>query len=238
MNTLEIILLVIGAIFSIASAVFIALVWNKLTAPTPAPGMAARPDALDLTILGQNFKIPTNAITVLWLLIIGSAVCIVAYFSLVIGKERNVSSVYGMIGGIFTHTGETQEEVARVFNFWTPSLRTREAFGATPEQQKANAAWKDFYEADDKKIEQFTNVLLTDLHIRGYSRFEVFGRSANPGSVEKWGYWWSISIFKDQDVTRRDVLDAYSKFWNRKEGIYLEEYSQAVPKKAESPNSK
>ncbi len=179
--------------------------------------MNGSPPAPSLELLGQ--KIPVTGWTAVISLIV--ALTIVGGIvgpNLIAGKNVEVDAgtfTYKVTDGVVISTSKE-----RLLIFWTPSQYTRADTEANKEEVKP------YYDASDSsgpegKVEKFAKLLM-DMGARGYNRFEVYGQgTSNP----KRGYLWRLtSDAKDQRFDRENFVRTYSKFWQRTENIYVEEY--------------
>jgi hypothetical protein len=114
-----------------------------------------------------------------------------------------------------TNGNETVLGDYRQFEFWTPSVKTKEYLHIEDGQVIAQEKWEVL--PNEEALLQFGSVLHSNKNVLGYRRVEVFGQGR---TGYKPGWWWTVNVLSD--YSPGDMGRVYQTYWKSSPTVFIE----------------
>jgi hypothetical protein len=114
-----------------------------------------------------------------------------------------------------TNGSETVLGDYRQFEFWTPSVKTKEYLQTMGGQVSAQEKWEALPNED--AVLQFGTLLHSNKNVLGFRRVEVMGQGR---TNFKPGWWWTVNVLSDYSAG--EMGHVYQVFWKTPQAVFIE----------------
>ena len=114
-----------------------------------------------------------------------------------------------------TNGSETVLGDYRQFEFWTPSVKTKDFLHMDGGQVAGQEKWEVLPNED--AVLQFGSILHSNKNVLGYRRVEVLGQGR---TNFKPGWWWTVNVLSDYSAG--DMGHVYQDFWKSSQAVFIE----------------
>lgn len=116
---------------------------------------------------------------------------------------------------VTTNGSETVLGDYRQFEFWTPSVKTRDYLHTERGQVVELEKWEVL--ANEDPVLQFGTLLHSNKNVLGYRRVEVLGQGR---TGFKPGWWWTVNVLTGYSAG--DMGRIYQEFWKSPQAVFIE----------------
>jgi hypothetical protein len=114
-----------------------------------------------------------------------------------------------------TNGSETVLGDYRQFEFWTPSVKTKDYLHGEGGQVVVQEKWEVLPNED--AVLQFGSILHSNKNVLGYRRVEVMGQGR---TSFKPGWWWTVNVLNDYSAG--EMGRVYQNFWKSSQAVFIE----------------
>lgn len=116
---------------------------------------------------------------------------------------------------VATNGSETVLADSRQFEFWTPSVKTKDFL----EMEGGHVVDPERWEVlqNENALLEFGTLLHSNKNVLGYRRVEVLGQGRTPF---KPGWWWTVNVLNDYSAGEMGRI--YQNFWKSSQAVFIE----------------
>lgn len=104
---------------------------------------------------------------------------------------------------------------SRQFEFWTPSVKTKDYLHMEAGKVVDLEKWEVLQ--NDDAVLQFGTMLHSNKNVLGYRRVEVLGQGR---TSFKPGWWWTVNVLNDYSAGEMGRI--YQNYWKSSQAVFIE----------------